>query len=79
MGKRHDSSCSDCYFRQEGLCALATEIPCPTFRQAARGRLAPPKQAQLIPLVGSATAAAAETSARERGQLGSAPFTPAFA
>ena len=78
MGKRHDSSCSDCYFRQEGLCALATEIPCPTFRQAARGRLAPPKQAQLIPLVGSA-AAAAEITVRERDQLRTAPLTPAYA
>ena len=78
MGKRHDSTCSDCYFRQEGLCALATEIPCPTFRLAARGRLTPPKQAQLIPLVGSAKAAA-EITGREREQLRTAPLTPAYA
>lgn len=51
MGKREDATCSDCYFRQEALCALPTETPCPTFRRAVRGSLTPPRQAQLVPLV----------------------------
>jgi hypothetical protein len=29
-------SCSDCYFRQELLCALKTERVCPTFRRTVR-------------------------------------------
>lgn len=59
MAKRDDKTCSDCYFRQEGLCALATETPCPTFRLAARGGLKPPRQAQLVPLAGALAAAGA--------------------
>ena len=51
MDKSGDTSCSDCYFRQEGLCALPTETPCPTFRLTVRGGLTPPRQAQLVPLV----------------------------
>lgn len=51
MGKSETTTCSDCYFRQEGLCALATETPCPTFRLTVRGGLTPPRQAQLVPLV----------------------------
>lgn len=50
MARRSDASCSECYFRHEGLCALPGETPCPTFRLAARGRLEPPRQAQLVPL-----------------------------
>ena len=60
--KTDTSTCSDCYFRVEGLCALAGETVCPTFRLAQRGRLAPPRQAQLVPLtrpVEAAPAAAA--------------------
>jgi hypothetical protein len=49
MSKRTEATCSDCYFRRAGLCALATEIPCPTFRLASRGSLAPPQQPRLIP------------------------------
>lgn len=52
MAPRGDTTCSNCYFRREGLCALATETPCPTFRQSSRGRLTPPRQAQLVPLTG---------------------------
>ena len=38
----------DCYFRRQGLCALAPERPCPTFR--ARGHmLEPPRQPRLMP------------------------------
>ena len=27
-------TCQDCYFHRNGLCALALERPCPTFRAA---------------------------------------------
>jgi hypothetical protein len=42
-------TCADCYFRQEGLCALRTQDPCPTFRAYARGALTPSKQPRLVP------------------------------
>jgi hypothetical protein len=42
-------SCTDCYFRREGLCALPGDAPCPTFRAvAAGGRLEPPRQPRLV-------------------------------
>lgn len=47
--KKVDVTCDDCYFRAAGLCALALEAPCPTFRAATRGALAPPPQARLVP------------------------------
>ena len=34
MGKLSEASCSDCYFRRAGLCALPGDNPCPTFRLA---------------------------------------------
>jgi hypothetical protein len=34
-------TCHDCYFRRHGLCALALERPCPTFRAAGHA-LEPP-------------------------------------
>ena len=42
--KRTDLTCDDCYFRREGLCALAGNVPCPTFRAATGGALTPPRQ-----------------------------------
>ncbi len=48
MPKKANATCADCYFRRAGLCALATEVPCPTFRAYARGALAPTQQAPLI-------------------------------
>jgi hypothetical protein len=52
------ATCGDCYFEQQGLCALALAHPCPTFR-AAGDKLEPPYQARLIPrTVGVAVAAA---------------------
>jgi hypothetical protein len=48
MSKRTKATCSDCYFRREGLCALAGETPCPTFRLA-HAQLAPPQQPPLVP------------------------------
>jgi hypothetical protein len=41
-------TCQDCYFHRNGLCALALERPCPTFRAAER-ILAPPPQPRLVP------------------------------
>ena len=32
MAASAEATCDDCYFRQEGLCALRLERPCPTFR-----------------------------------------------
>ena len=49
MSKRLEATCNDCYFRRAALCALATDVPCPTFRLATRGSLAPPPQPQLVP------------------------------
>jgi len=49
MSKRAEATCSDCYFRRAGLCALPGETVCPTFRLHTAGALAPPKQAPLVP------------------------------
>lgn len=49
MTKHAGASCTDCYFRQAGLCALPGDMPCPTFRLAARGTLTPPRQPRLVP------------------------------
>ena len=49
--KRTPVTCYDCYFRQEGLCALTGNVPCPTFRATTRGSLAPPQQPRLVPRV----------------------------
>ena len=48
MSKRGVSTCEDCYFRREGLCAIPGDTPCPTFRDANVGRLTPPTQPRLI-------------------------------
>jgi hypothetical protein len=58
MTNRTKATCSDCYFRRAGLCALPGEAPCPTFRLDAKGRLAPPLQPRLVPRAVAATAAA---------------------
>jgi hypothetical protein len=49
MSKKNQATCSDCYFRRAGLCALPGETTCPTFRVYAAGRLAPPLQPPLVP------------------------------
>lgn len=49
MTNRPEATCSDCYFRAAGLCALPGETPCPTFRLATKGALKPPRQAPLVP------------------------------
>jgi hypothetical protein len=48
MANRGEPSCTDCYFRRAGLCALILEAPCPTFRAVRRGAIVPPRQAPLI-------------------------------
>jgi hypothetical protein len=48
MSKRTIATCEDCYFRQEGLCALPGNAPCPTFRESTVGRLTPPPQPRLV-------------------------------
>jgi hypothetical protein len=47
--KRPEATCDDCWFRQEALCALRLERPCPTFRASVRGELAPPQHPRLVP------------------------------
>jgi hypothetical protein len=49
MAKASQATCADCYFRRAGLCALAAEVPCPTFRAESRGSLMPPRQPRLVP------------------------------
>ena len=49
MSKSGPPSCDDCYFRRAGLCALAGDTVCPTFRAVKRGALVPPKQPTLVP------------------------------
>jgi hypothetical protein len=47
--KARRPTCDDCYFRTYHLCALDLPEPCPTFRPAVRGRMAPVRQAPLVP------------------------------
>jgi hypothetical protein len=49
MSNRPKATCSDCYFRKAGLCALPGEAICPTFRLRTAGSLAPPQQPRLVP------------------------------
>jgi hypothetical protein len=37
-------SCEDCYFRNNLLCALELDAPCPTFRPDSPDGLRPPRQ-----------------------------------
>jgi hypothetical protein len=57
MTRQNAPTCDDCYFRRHGLCAMAPERPCPTFRAAAR-TLQPPHQPRLVPLAVSHAAVA---------------------
>ena len=49
MSKSTKATCSDCYFRRAGLCALPGETACPTFRAYTTRGLTPPLQPQLVP------------------------------
>ena len=48
MSKRSQPTCTDCYFGRAGLCALAGETICPTFRAVANGNIVPPPQPRLV-------------------------------
>ena len=48
MSKRSKPTCTDCYFGRAGLCALAGETICPTFRAVANGNIVPPPQPRLV-------------------------------
>jgi len=63
MSKRAEATCSECYFRRAGLCALPGETICPTFRACTPGALVPPPQPQLVPRPTVATAAVATHAA----------------
>ena len=45
--KTKPATCEGCFFRQNQLCALDLEKPCPTFRPAERG-LAPERQLTFV-------------------------------
>jgi hypothetical protein len=45
--KKKCLKCEDCYFRQNMLCALELEAPCPTYRPADRG-LKPERQLAFV-------------------------------
>ena len=57
-------SCDGCYFRQELLCALKTDTPCPTFRATVGRGIAAPQQAQLIPVTRPAAQVAAQVASQ---------------
>ena len=48
MSKKTKATCSDCYFRRAGLCALPGEETCPTFRAVSAAGLMPPQQPRLV-------------------------------
>lgn len=41
-------SCDGCFFRRNGLCALATDEPCATFRPDHPDGLRPPRQMHFV-------------------------------
>ncbi len=41
-------SCDDCFFKQQGLCALQDTTPCPTFRPNHPEGLRPPRQLRFV-------------------------------
>ncbi|MGI8624343.1 MAG: hypothetical protein ACR2NB_12885 [Solirubrobacteraceae bacterium] len=41
-------SCEDCFFKQNGLCALGDVKPCPTFRPDHPDGLRPPRQLRFV-------------------------------
>ena len=43
-GTSRKVTCDDCYFARNGLCALAGDEPCATFRPDGPGGLRPPAQ-----------------------------------
>jgi hypothetical protein len=45
--KKKCIKCEDCYFKQQGLCALGLDAPCPTYRAAEHG-LRPQRQLAFV-------------------------------
>jgi hypothetical protein len=41
-------TCDDCFFGRNGLCALALDQPCPTFRPYSPDGLQPPQQLRFV-------------------------------
>ena len=41
-------TCDECFFRRRGLCALALDSPCSTFRADTADGLVPPRQPALL-------------------------------
>jgi hypothetical protein len=41
-------SCEECFFRRNGLCALAEDEACPTFRPDSPRGLTPPAQMRFV-------------------------------
>jgi hypothetical protein len=46
--KQAKVSCEDCFFKQNLLCALACDEPCPTFRPNHPDGLRPPSQMRFV-------------------------------
>jgi hypothetical protein len=47
-GKTRKVSCDDCFFGRNGLCALALDEPCATFRPDHPEGLRPPSQLRFV-------------------------------
>lgn len=46
--RKNGTSCEDCFFHRNMLCALDLDQPCSTFRPCAPGGLVPPRQPALL-------------------------------
>ncbi len=42
------ASCDSCFFHQHQLCAIASDVACPTFRPAHPDGLRPPSQMRFV-------------------------------
>jgi hypothetical protein len=47
-GKGRKVTCDDCFFKRNGLCALAADTPCATFRPDGPDGLRPPRQMRFV-------------------------------
>jgi hypothetical protein len=47
-GKGGKVTCEECFFRRNGLCALALDGPCATFRPDTPDGLRPPRQMRFV-------------------------------
>lgn len=46
--RKNGTSCEDCFFHRNMLCALDLDQPCSTFRPHGPGGLVPPRQPALL-------------------------------